>query len=171
MDEKKLAQLYSSYGHLVVRRCRSILRDTDEAQDAMHDAFIRAMRYHKSLERADSRLAWLYRTAERCCFDRLKQRGREINFQPGDLARVAQDGLPSQAAGEARDVVLALLSRFDPKVQQVAVLYYLDELPQEEIARELGWSRRTVGKKLARLRKRAQVLAQSLTAEPAGGAL
>ncbi len=98
-------------------------------------------------------------------------RGREINFVPDELARVAQDGLPAHSAGEAREVVLALLSRFDPKVQQVAVLYYLDELPQEEIARELGWSRRTVGKKLARLRKRARILAQSLTAEPARGAL
>jgi RNA polymerase sigma-70 factor (ECF subfamily) len=165
-----LAELYRSYGHLVVRRCRSILRDEAEAKDAMQDVFVRAMRYPRSVAQADSKLQWLYRTAERCCFDRLRRRGRETPVTPDDLARVAQCGI-SQSAGEAREVILAFLDRFEPKVQQVAVLYYLDELPQEEIAQQLGWSRRTVGKKLALVRSRAKALAKMLLAEPAGGSL
>lgn len=166
--ERQLAQVYDHYGHLVLRRCRSILRDDAEAQDAMHDVFVRAIRYERSFDGADSRLRWLYRAAERCCFDRLRQRRREVSVMPDDLARVAQDGL-SESAGEARDVVIALLGRFEPKVQQVAVLYYLDGLKQEEIADQLGWSRRTVGKKLALLRRRAQALAEALAVQPAGG--
>ena len=166
--ERQLAQVYDHYGHLVLRRCRSILRDEPEAQDAMHDVFVRAIQYSRSFDRADSRLRWLYRAAERCCFDRLRRRRREVPVMPDDLARIAQDGL-SESAGEAKEVVLALLGRFDPKVQQVAVLYYLDGLAQEEIAHQLGWSRRTVGKKLALLRRRARVLAETMAAQPAGG--
>jgi RNA polymerase sigma-70 factor (ECF subfamily) len=160
--------MYHKYGHLVLRRCRSILRDETEAQDALHDVFVRALRYRKSLERADSSLRWLYRAAERCCFDRLRRRRREVSVMPDDLTKVAQEGL-ADSASEAKEVVLALLGRFDPKVQQVAILYYLDELPQEEIASQLGWSRRTVGKKLNLLRRRAKILAETLVAQPAGG--
>lgn len=160
--------MYHKYGHLVLRRCRSILRDEAEAQDALHDVFVRALRYRQSLDRADSRLRWLYRAAERCCFDKLRRRRREVSVMPEDLTRVAQDGL-ADSASEAKEVVLALLGRFEPKVQQVAILYYLDELPQEEIASQLGWSRRTVGKKLTLLRRRAKILAETLIAQPAGG--
>ena len=47
-----------------------------------------------------------------------------------------------------------------------ALLHYLDELPQDEIARQLGWSRKTVGKKLAQIRAKAHSLARSLGEEP-----
>lgn len=165
----ELAELYRRYGHLVLRRCRSILRDEVEALDVMQDVFVRAMRYEKSIDRASSRLGWLYRTAERACFDRLRARGRQVEVEPAALDLVAREGFERpDASAETREVVLAFLGRFDAKVQRVAVLHYVDGLPQEEIAAELGWSRRTVGKKLALLRARSQVLARSLLARREG---
>ncbi len=167
MNKDELAGLYQRYGSLVLRRCRAILRDEAEAQDALQDVFVRALRYNRSLARTESPLGWLYRTGERCCFDRLRKKGREVTVMPAVLGQIAQEGLPN-GAGEAREVVLAFLGRFDPKVQQVAVLHYLDDLPQEEIAQQLGWSRRTVGKKLALLKRRAQALAHTLIASEEG---
>ena len=166
----ELAELYRRYGHLVLRRCRSILRDEAEALDAMQDVFVRALRYSRSIDRAESRLGWLYRTAERCCFDRLRKGSRQVTVEPQTLERVARSGIDSpQAAAEAREVILAFLGRFDEKVQRVAVLHYVDGMPQEEIASTLGWSRRTVGKKLGLVRRRAEVLASSLLARGGGG--
>ena len=63
-----------------------------------------------------------------------------------------------QAEVEDRDVVMRFLSSFDDRVKQVAVLYYLDEMTQEEIATATGWSRQTVFKKLSLLRQRATTL-------------
>lgn len=166
--EKRLEELYRCYGHLVLLRCKTILRDDGEAEDVMHDVFERAILYKHSLAKAESGLLWLYRVAERCCFDRLKKRRRQIPITPDALSRVAQEGL-SQSAVEAREVIVALLERFEPKVQQVALLYYVDGLRQEEIAHQLGWSRRTVIKKLALLRRQAVALVQADAASPAGG--
>lgn len=166
--EKRLEELYRCYGHLVLLRCKTILRDDGEAEDVMHDVFERAILYKHSLAKADSGLLWLYRVAERCCFDRLKKRRRQTPVTPDVLSRVAQEGL-SQSAVEAREVIVALLGRFEPKVQQVALLYYIDGLRQEEIAHQLGWSRRTVIKKLALLRRQAVALVQAGAASPAGG--
>jgi DNA-binding transcriptional regulator LsrR (DeoR family) len=66
-------------------------------------------------------------------------------------------------------VIVALLGKFEPKVQQVALLYYVDGLKQEEIAHQLGWSRRTVIKKLALMRRQALALVQAGATSPAGG--
>ena len=167
--ERRLAELYRCYGHLVLLRCRTILRDDDEAEDVMHDVFERAIIYGHSLAKADSGLLWLYRVAERCCFDRLRTRRRQVLLKPDALAHVATPGSLSQSAAEAREVIVALLGSFEPKVQQVALLYYVDGLKQEEIAQQLGWSRRTVIKKLALLRRQAVDLVQTCTASPAGG--
>ncbi len=57
---------------------------------------------------------------------------------------------------------MCFLDRFDDRVKQVAVLHYLDEMTQEEIAAATGWSRQTVFKKLAFLRDRAQALRMRL---------
>ncbi len=167
MSQEELAELYRRYGHLVLRRCRYILRDESGAEDVLQEVFVRALKYHRSLERAESKLGWLYRTSERFCFDRIGKGNREVSIGPDVVSQVAQQGIPHSAI-EARDVVLAFLGKFDKKVQQVAVLHYLDGLSQEEIAKQLGWSRRTVGKKLRHLKDRARSLARSLAATNGG---
>lgn len=166
--EDRVAQLYRCYGHLVWLRCQTILRDPSEAEDVMHDVFVRAIKYSHSLAKADSGLLWLYRTSERCCFDRLKKRRREVLVKPEDLARFVKGGF-AQSAAEAKEVIIALLASCEPKVQQVALLYYVDGLRQEEIAQQLGWSRRTVIKKLGLLRAQALSLVDANGASAQGG--
>jgi len=166
--EGRLAELYRCYGHLVLLRCQVILRDESEAEDVMHTVFERAIIYSHSLAKADSGLLWLYRVAERCCFDRLRQRGRHVLVAPDVLASVAQDGL-SQAVAEAREAIAVVLGSLDPGVQQVALLYFVDGLKQDEIARMTGWSRRTVIKKLEIVRRQARSLLQAPAAAPVGG--
>lgn len=66
------------------------------------------------------------------------------------------------SALEDRDLILRFLGNFDDRVKQVAVLHYLDEMTQEEIAAVTGWSRQTIFKKLAFLRTRAAALRSRL---------
>ena len=54
--------------------------------------------------------------------------------------------------------VRRLLASLDPASRQLAVLYYVDELTQEELATELGLSRRTVSKRVQQLLIRARSL-------------
>jgi len=43
-----------------------------------------------------------------------------------------------------RDTAMKLIRRAPEKLQEVAVLYYVDGLEQEQVAKTLGISRRTV---------------------------
>lgn len=54
---------------------------------------------------------------------------------------------------ESAEILKTLFYQLDDKLKRLALLYYMDGLTQEEIATELGWSRRTVGKKISKIRK------------------
>ena len=55
-------QFYRKYGPMVLRRCRSLLRDEDAALDAMQDVFVQVLRKQEALhDTAPSSL--LYRIA------------------------------------------------------------------------------------------------------------
>lgn len=61
---------------------------------------------------------------------------------------------------EAADIVEKYFRRLEPRLQQVALLHYVDGLTQEQIAEQLQWSRRTVGKKITALHRSAERLAE-----------
>lgn len=162
LDNAAIAALYERYGYLVARRCRLILRDDGLAEDAVQETFVRVLRYGGSLAGAESPLRWLYRTADRCCFDLLARR-REVAVRgAGRDGAGGPDPEPGSAhpSGrlEARDAVLALLRRLGARDRTIAVLAFVDGLPQERIAAEIGTSRVTVNKRLGRIRRRAQAL-------------
>ncbi len=162
MTDAEVGEAYRRYGSLVLRRCQRILRDRAAAEDALQDVFVRLWRYGNSFREADSKVLWLYRVADRCCFDRLARRGARAEISLADQSAPLADKSSYDKSVEDREVVMCFLDRFDDRVKQVAVLHYLDEMTQEEIAAATGWSRQTVFKKLAFLRDRAQALRMRL---------
>jgi DNA-directed RNA polymerase specialized sigma24 family protein len=60
--------------------------------------------------------------------------------------------------GEALLTARRLMNALDAPMRRLAVLHFMDQLTQEELAAELGVSRRTIGKRLKALHVRARVL-------------
>ncbi|MBN2495051.1 MAG: sigma-70 family RNA polymerase sigma factor [Deltaproteobacteria bacterium] len=152
---------YERYGHLVLRRCRFILRDEQLAEDALHEVFVKVMKYGESLLDADAPVRWLYRVAERVCFDQLKKRPakQEVEMIEQDTAGRGAD--PAAEVSD-RELLVKFLDHFDKKTRRLVLLYHLDGYSQDQIARETGWSRQTVHKKLARVHEKAESLRRSL---------
>jgi RNA polymerase sigma-70 factor (ECF subfamily) len=139
--------LYRRYGPMVLRRCRRLLRDEDEALDAMQDVFVQLLRHRERLaERYPSSL--LYRMATNLCLNRIRDRRHDPGL-PGDemLERVARH--------EDRDAPLLLdwLFRRHPESTRVmAVMHYLDGMTLDEVARDCRMSVSGVRKRLRGLR-------------------
>jgi RNA polymerase sigma-70 factor (ECF subfamily) len=74
---------------MVQRRCRGLLRDEDEAQDAAQEVFVRVLKSsHRLSNRYPSSL--LYRVATNVCLNRLRDRSRRPTLSGDDiLARIA----------------------------------------------------------------------------------
>jgi len=160
--EAEIAAIYEQYGAVLLRRCRRLLGERQAAEDALHEAFVKIWRYGASFREATSRLGWLYRTVDRVCFDALAARARRSDDA------LATDAAPAvEPRDQASDwqIIRLFLHRLDERLQQIAVLHWVDEMTQDEIAEATGWSRQTVCKKLGQLRERAARLAARLRAQ------
>lgn len=148
----EVAVLYERYGYFVVRRCRAILRDPGLADDALQETFVKVLRNGAALRAVDEPLRWLYRVADRCCFDVLRRRRRSPETLSPDEGRGKHPGVDL----EIRDVVLRLLGALDDDEMRIAILLVVDGMSQGEIAAEVGVSRVTVNKRVQSIRARAE---------------
>jgi RNA polymerase sigma factor (sigma-70 family) len=140
-----LEELYRRHAGGVLARCRYLLRDEEAARDAAQDVFVRALRALPELEAAASPTAFLLRAATNHCLNLLRA-GRAA--WRDEVARLARDRREQGVTPESRELVRALLGAAPPEAQEVAVLYFVDELTQAEIAEATGRSLPTVRKRL-----------------------
>ncbi len=147
-QRSKAAELYRTWGPAVYRRCLRILKDPEAAKDATQEVFMKLIRDMSKLEGRETVLPWIYRVATNHCLNQRRnstRRGEDQEAPPLELAASTDhDSLPN------RQLVQAILSRFDATTQTVAVGVLVDGMEQEEVAEVLGLSRRTVARKLAR---------------------
>lgn len=150
MDSEKLESLYRRYGPLVLRRCRHLLRDDAEAEDAMQEVFMQILR-HPGLLDAEFPSSLLYKIATNNCLNRLRGRTRRAETREESVLL----GIASQEDIEARSAAGRLLDkifgRHPASTRVMAVLHYVDGLTLEEVARETTLSVSGVRKRLRAL--------------------
>jgi RNA polymerase sigma-70 factor (ECF subfamily) len=154
--ELDIEDLTRRYGPMVLRRCRRLLRDEDEAMDACQDVFVRLI---ERKERLDARYpsSLLYTMATNLCLNRIRDRRRRPTTSDEEtLQRIASCERPG-AAFEARTLLDRLFGRHPASSRTIAVLHYLDGLTLEEVAAEVGMS-------VSGVRWRLRGLRESLTA-------
>jgi RNA polymerase sigma factor (sigma-70 family) len=140
-----LEELYRRHAGAVYARCRYLLRDVEPARDATQDVFVAALRAQEELSRAASPTAFLLRMATNHCLNVLRA-GRAA--WRDEVARIARDKRERGIEPEARELVRALLAAAPEEAQEVAVLYFVDEMTQVEIGEAMGRSLPTVRKRL-----------------------
>jgi len=145
-------ELWNRYGSLVLRRCRQLLRDEDEALDVCQDVFVQILRRRDVLDiRFPSSL--IYRIATNLCLNRIRDRRRWPDLVEDEhLARIARLDDPT-AAVHARFILGRLFARHRESTRLIATLHFVDGLTLEEVAGEVGMSVSGVRKRLRALRK------------------
>jgi RNA polymerase sigma-70 factor, ECF subfamily len=141
---------YRRYGPMVLRRCRQLLRDEQQATDAMQDVFVQLLRHHHRLEdRGLSSL--LYRVATNVCLNKIRSSSRRPEDAQSDLlARIASAGA-DEAQMEARSMLDRVLGREPISTTTIAVLHLHDGLTLQEVADTVGLSVSGVRKRLRKL--------------------
>jgi RNA polymerase sigma factor (sigma-70 family) len=136
---------------------RYLLRDEDEARDAVQDAYLRALAYFSGFRGGDGR-AWLLTIVRNTCLTR-HQRARsapatapfdeELHSPDGehDNAPTAADLVPAESVREA-------VGRLPFEFREVVVLREVHGYSYKEIASVTGVPVGTVMSRLARARQR-----------------
>ncbi len=148
---------YRRYGPMVLRRCRFLLRDEEDAVDAMQDVFVQLLRYAERLtDEAPSSL--LYRIATNVSLNRIRSRSRRPEDRDEELlARIAAVG-DEEAASTSRRMLDRIFGREPASTRAIAVMHLVDGMTLEEVAREVRMSVSGVRKRLRTLREHVSEL-------------
>lgn len=150
------------YNRRLFRVTRSILRDDDDAQDAMQEAYVRAFTNLGDYRTPGNFGAWLTRIAVN---EALMKKRRDKRFAPRDAAPLHDEddaGAEQPAAGagteelaangELRHLIEASVDRLPESFRAVFVLRAIEQLSVEETAACLGIPAPTVKTRFHRAR-------------------
>ncbi len=148
---------YRRYGPMVLRRCRSLLRDEEQAVDAMQDVFVQLLRHEARLS-GDAPSSLLYRIATNVCLNRLRSRRRRPEDPESELLQRIADADDAEERFGARALLDRIFGREPASTRTIAVLHLLDGMTLEEVAGEVGLSVSGVRKRLRTLKAKVQEL-------------
>lgn len=143
LDRDGFRRLYEAYGGFVHRRARQLLHDEQAARDVCHEVFLRVLTCDPAWN-PPSPVGWLFQTTTNLALNSLRDSQRRRRL----LAELPQRG----AAAPGLSVPL-LLRGVPDELQEIAVLYCVDEMSQDEIAALTGLSQKTVSNRLRDLRR------------------
>ncbi len=155
--------LYSQYGSSVLHRCRQLLGNEAAAWDAMHQTFVRAIKYRGSYRAESQPRTWLFTIATRVCMDELRKRKKHALPSLDEAPEPSDEGeIPRsmEARIEQKKIIARLLALFSVRVQEVVVMRYFDELEVREISKQTGLSERTVARRLSQFLERSRRILQ-----------
>ena len=151
-DLDALGALYDRHHQRVYRTALGITSDRDAASDLLQDVFLRINRFAKRIDPDRPLEPWLYRVTANLAYTYLKKRKRWYRYllevgdwfnrelTPGPQKQLEMD----EEATRVRKAVASL-----PVSQRtVVVLYYINDLPVEEIADILEIPQGTVKSRL-----------------------
>ncbi len=116
-----------------------LLRDRDDAQEVVQEAYLRVWRFRTAIPAADRRDGWLYRVVVNTAISRLRsdRRWRQHTGDAvlGQLAAPSAEGPEERAArNELAAHVLAALEALPESLRVPVVLRYYAGLSEKEIA-------------------------------------
>lgn len=143
-----LAQLYRATASSVYAYALSILRSPQDAEDALHDCFVRIFDCAPGYVSQGKPMAWIMTIARNLSFQRLRKRKMEADIAQENWEKRSWDeqNLPT----EDRLVVWAYMSALSKEEQQIVVLHAVAGLRHREIAKLTEMPLSTVLSKYAR---------------------
>ncbi len=143
--------LYNQYGPMVLRRCRRLLQDEDQALDITQDVFVKILESHNTMHvKYPSSL--LYRIATNLFLNRIRDNRRRGESAHEDMLGYIADIDDPSPQLEARSVLNFIFRRQQESTRTMAVLHFLDGMTLEEVAHEVGMAVSGVRKRLRNLR-------------------
>lgn len=157
-----LDQLYRRYAGVVLRRAMRFYPRAD-AEEVVHEVFLKVIETMDSFRGESSPSTWLWRITTRHCLNRLRDEGRRR-----DLLTEHHDAVPGVLGhhpdSEAQALLAQLWRTLDPDLVTIGVYAYVDGLSHDEIAPLVGVSARTVATRLQSLAEAARAVTSASSA-------
>lgn len=148
MNQARLHRAVQQHGSTVYKIALVILKNPDDAEDAMQETFLRYFKKAPELPTTEQEKAWLIR----CATNVSKNMRRTIFFHSHEPLN------ENIAAAPAPDTLPDLLFHLPLKDRMILQLRYVEDYTAEEIAKMLHLTSAAVRKRLERARKKAKII-------------
>jgi RNA polymerase sigma-70 factor (ECF subfamily) len=173
-DDSGLAELYDRHAPFVLGVALKIVRDQNEAEDVVHDAFVAiAERADQFRPERGSVIAWLVTTVRNLALDRTRRRTRraqitdlELRHEPGESVL---DPETLAWLAQRRSAVVAALDRVSPAQRRTLEVAFFEGLSYPEIAEREGCALGTIKSRAARALAALRAALEGDLAPPDGG--
>lgn len=141
--------LVNEYQEMLLHMCYVYLRDQEMARDAVQETFLKAYRSLNTFRSESSIKTWLIQIAINTC----KSMKRSAWLRHHDR-RITPEEIPQTAImPQTEDMdILCDIMQLPPKLKEVIMLYYWQNMNVSEIAQSLGIAQSTVSRRLQHAR-------------------
>jgi RNA polymerase sigma factor (sigma-70 family) len=146
-DEAVFDAIVRRHGAMVYRVCWRVLQHHQDAEDALQATFLVLAQRLRTVRKHASLASWLHGAAHRVA---LKSKAHAATRRRHEEQALGCTTAPADDVswGEVRTVLDAELAGLPEKWRLPLVLCYLEGRTQDEAAKELGWSKRTLRRRL-----------------------
>jgi RNA polymerase sigma-70 factor, ECF subfamily len=168
-DQAAFEALYERYNTRIYRYLSRMVGDDGVGSELMQETFLKVWEGLPKLRSPSSFTGWLYRIATNCAYT-YQYRAKHIQLVPWDtqLREYEQERLsiagPEQQVEDAELLKLAL-ARVSPTYRPCLILYFVEELPQRQIADLLKMKESCVSKYVSRGKEELRQIYHRLTKE------
>lgn len=171
-DSQAFELLVKRYQRRAYAVALGMLHNSEDAQDATQEAFIKAYRYLDKFKGTSSFYTWLYRIVVNLCIDHLRKGSRVTSVEyddrlkrPDDVVQKGSELKPSTlgtnpkkalAREELKKQIQLGLDSLSDKHRAVIVLRELQGLSYKEMAEVMKCSKGTIMSRLFHARKKLQ---------------
>ena len=149
-DQAAFGDLVRRHGPMVLGVCRRIIGDPHAAEDAFQATFLLLVRKAGLVRKRGSVGPWLYGVARRVALEARGAASRRRVPAPLDPEVARVDDHEGLERDELHAALHEELGRLPEKYRAPIVLCYIEGLPHEAVARQLGWPLGTVRTRIAR---------------------
>ena len=146
--ENSFERVYQQYADMMYRVALSHVSHREDAEDVVHDVFIKYMEALPTFSDDEHERAWLLRVTVNRCRDLLRRRNirRYVGFD--EIEEIPAEETPYEGQG-----IIANVSALPDKYKSVIILHYLEGNSVEACASILGLSESAVKMRLSRGRE------------------
>ena len=153
-ERSKIEEIYYKYHVLMLKRANMMLQDQMEAEDAVHESFIKIIRNLKQIGEVDSSQTKRYCIVvlEHTVIDMLRKKKRQSEYLSDDM-ELYESQASVDPSDDMKDILIEGIKNLPILYRDVMVLRYGNQMEISEIAKCFEISEEAVRKRISRARQ------------------
>jgi RNA polymerase sigma-70 factor (ECF subfamily) len=151
---RMIGELYRAFGHIVLRRATTLLGNAEDARDVLQQVFLALVKDPHRFRGDSSISTYLYRATTTVCLQLIRNGKTRSTLLATQVAPAQSEAI--DATAETLAVVRQLVVDLPDDLAHVVIGQFVDGLTHEELADQLGCTRRHIGNLIEAARRTIQ---------------